>query len=330
MHENARFRSHGFGRVTLRAFGILGVVALTLMAITGVVGAAERGAANPDAVVMTVNGTPVTASQFYTQLEKKAGAQVLDMIVTDILVRQAAVASGITATADDINRQFAAIKAQFPSDADYQAALKKYGITEAELLAEVELNLIVQRLAAKDVKVTDEEVAKYFEEHKDEYSTPAKVRARHILLQTEAEAKDVLAQLQSGADFAELAKKYSIDTGSKDNGGELGFFTEDQVVPEFGNAAFALKVGETSGIVQSQYGFHIIQAEEKQDAKAATLADVQGLIRQQLTDERTPKPEEVIAQLKEKASFDVKWDEYRDVFAPPADSQASPAEAEKK
>lgn len=316
MHQIGRSRSRKAGRLAFPALFVLGVAIFLLVAAVGAAGASERGAANPDAIVMTVNGSPITAGQFYAQLEKRAGAQVLDMMVTDILIRQAAAANGIVITQDEISQQMAAVKAQFATDEEYQAALKKYGLTEADLASEIELNLVLQRLGTKDITVTDEDITKYFDEHKAEFDTPAKVRARHILLKTEDEAKDVLAQLKAGADFGELAKKYSIDTGSKEGGGELGFFTQDQVVPEFGTAAFALKVGEISGIVQSMYGFHIIQVEERQEAKSATLEETKEQIRQRLIEERTIKPEDVVKALKEKAQFDVKWAEYGDAYGP--------------
>ena len=110
---------------------------------------------------------------------------------------------------------------------------------------------------------------------------PERVHARHILLKTEgksdaekkalkAKAEDLLKQLKNGADFAELAKKYS-DDGSKDQGGDLGWFTHGQMVPEFDSAAFALKPKELSGVVTSQFGYHIIQVLEKEPGQAQAL-----------------------------------------------------------
>ena len=88
-----------------------------------------------------------------------------------------------------------------------------------------------------------------------------------------AKAEDLLKQLKNGADFAELAKKYSED-GSKDQGGDLGWFTHGQMVPEFDSAAFALKPKELSGVVTSQYGYHIIQVMEKDPAKLKPFEEV--------------------------------------------------------
>ena len=125
-----------------------------------------------------------------------------------------------------------------------------------------------------DVTLTEEEIQQYYEEHKAEFDKGKEVNASHILFQVardaddetvapvRAKAEDVLRQLMEGADFADMAKQYSEDTGTKENGGNLGFFTKGQMVPEFENAAFSLASGEMSDLVRSQFGFHIIKVEE--------------------------------------------------------------------
>ncbi|HTM49917.1 MAG TPA: peptidylprolyl isomerase [Bryobacteraceae bacterium] len=135
------------------------------------------------------------------------------------------------------------------------------------------------------VSVSDEQVRRAYEQNKDRYRTPERVKARHILLMTsgkspqeeakiKAQAEDVLKQLKSGGNFAELAKKYSEDPGSKDKGGDLDWVVRGQTVPEFEKALYALKPNEISSIVKTQYGFHIIQALEKQDAHLKSLDEV--------------------------------------------------------
>lgn len=93
-------------------------------------------------------------------------------------------------------------------------------------------------------------------------TTAEQVRARHILVETREEAEQVLSKLEQGGDFVELAQEYSTDTGSKESGGDLGWFAHDAMVEPFSEAAFALEPGETSGIVESEYGFHIIRVED--------------------------------------------------------------------
>jgi len=137
------------------------------------------------------------------------------------------------------------------------------------------------------VNVTDEQLRRAYEQNKDRYRTPDRVKTRHILLMTEgkppadeakikAQAEDLLKQLKSGGNFAELAKKNSEDPGSKDKGGDLDWVVRGQTVPEFEQALFALKPNEISSVVKTKCGFHIIQALEKQDAHLKTLDEVKG------------------------------------------------------
>jgi thiol-disulfide isomerase/thioredoxin len=113
---------------------------------------------------------------------------------------------------------------------------------------------------ASQIMVTDSDIENYYEKNPTDFvAQPGQIRAAHILVDTEAKAKDILNQLKKGADFATLAKNKSIDTGSAARGGDLGLFTKDQMVPEFANAAFNLSVGQISAIVKSQYGYHIIK-----------------------------------------------------------------------
>lgn len=128
-----------------------------------------------------------------------------------------------------------------------------------------------------EVTLTEEEIRQYYEEHESEFNKGKEVRARHILFrlaqdadeETEAavqkKAEEVLQQLRDGADFVEMAKEYSEDTVSGENGGDLGFFAKGRMIPEFENAAFALAEGEMSDLVRSQFGYHIIKVEETRE-----------------------------------------------------------------
>ncbi len=125
-----------------------------------------------------------------------------------------------------------------------------------------------------EVTVSEDELSQYYEEHQSEFHKEKEVKARHILFQigqevaeetvtpVQEKAEDVLRQLKEGADFAELAQQYSDDPGSKENGGDLGFFTRGSMVPEFEEVAFSLEAGQMSELVRSQFGFHIIQVDE--------------------------------------------------------------------
>ena len=141
--------------------------------------------------------------------------------------------------------------------------------------------LLMDSLLANEGKaaLTDDAMKKVYEEAIQKVAGEKEVHARHILLPTEDEAKAVKAELDKGADFAELAKKKSKDPGAAD-GGDLGFFTKDQMVPEFSAVAFELAPGKISDPVKSQFGWHIIKVEEKRDRKAPAFDEEKAQVSQ--------------------------------------------------
>jgi peptidyl-prolyl cis-trans isomerase D len=142
--------------------------------------------------------------------------------------------------------------------------------------------------------VSPQDVQRYYEDNEQQYTTPEQVKASHILLKTEGkddatvkkQAEDLLAKVKGGADFAQLATKFSEDDGSKVKGGDLGFFPQGQMVPEFDKVAFSLPPGQISDLVKSQFGYHIIKVIEKKPATKRTLEEVRAQIEDQLKSQR--------------------------------------------
>jgi len=199
-----------------------------------------------------------------------------------------------------------ALKMNFDKDAAVQKQLedtKKDIFIKAYLKKEIEDN----------VKVTDEDVKAYYESNKDKFKEPEKIKVSHILVDTEAEAKDILAKLQGGADFAALAKEKS-KCPSKENGGELGLLSKGQTVPEFEQAAFALQPGQLSGVVKTQFGYHIIKVTEKQPEKVMALDGIKDQLKQMiLADKQKERFELLVKDLKDKNKVVI----YKDVIMPP-------------
>src|ERR1700754_538920 len=144
--------------------------------------------------------------------------------------------------------------------------------------------LLMDSLLATEGKAatTDEAMKKVYEEASKQITGEQEVHARHILVETEDEAKAVIDELKKGADFAELAKKKSKDPGASD-GGDLGFFTKEQMVPEFSAVAFTLEPGKISDPVKSQFGWHVIKVEEKRNRQAPDFDQVKGQIETYVT-----------------------------------------------
>ena len=165
---------------------------------------------------------------------------------------------------------------------------------------------------AANTTVADQDLQTYYDQHRDEFRTPDQVKVAHILIKTplpapgakedekgiadaRAKAEGILKELKAGGDFAQLAEKYSDDPGSAKNGGELGFIGRGRTVPEFEKAAFSLGKGQTSDLVKSSYGFHIIRVEDKQEAHLKTLAEVKSEIEEKVKQQKGAHATEVAA-----------------------------------
>jgi peptidyl-prolyl cis-trans isomerase D len=194
----------------------------------------------------------------------------------------------VTFTADTFRAQAVATDADIAGY--FEAHKNDFKIPEKRKIRYVLID--VDGMRAK-VVIPPADVERAYNNGIDQYTTPEQVRASHVLLKTEgkddatvkATAEDVLKQAQAGADFAELAKKHSEDDSAK-NGGDLDYFARGRMVPEFDQVAFELQPGQISGLVKSQYGYHIIKVLDKKAAATRALADVRSQITDQLAFER--------------------------------------------
>ncbi|NOT26701.1 MAG: hypothetical protein HOP16_11420 [Acidobacteria bacterium] len=181
----------------------------------------------------------------------------------------------------------------------------------------VKMLVVDRQQALTRVIIPAGEVQRYYNANLPQYQTPEQIRASHILLNTAGkdeaavrkQAEDLLAQIKAGGDFAALATKFSEDPGSKANGGDLDYFGRGRMVPEFENAAFALEIGQTSDLVKSQFGFHIIKLTDKKAAVTRPLAEVQQQIEEQLKQQRgdqqiTARANELAARIRTPADLD--------------------------
>jgi len=183
----------------------------------------------------------------------------------------------------------------------------------AAMLEEMKKRLLVEKYFKKeldgDMKISEEELKKYYDEHPDEAKAPVEIRASHILLKTREEAEAVLAKLKAGAKFEDLAKSSSIDTGSKVRGGDLGYFHSGVMVPEFEEAAFKLQKGETSGLVETRFGFHIIKVTDRRTGKEKSFDEAKAELEQKLLKKKKKeKFDNLVAGLKSKANITIKED----------------------
>jgi peptidyl-prolyl cis-trans isomerase D len=185
-------------------------------------------------------------------------------------------------------------KGLHPSDVELKAFYDSHKNQYANSIPEkrkVKYAVVDVSKAASNVQISHDDLVAYYDQHRDQYRTPEQVKVSHILIKTpvpgpdgkidekgvtdaQHRAEDLLKQIKGGANFEELAKKYSEDPGSAKEGGSLGFIGKGRTVPEFEKAAFSLPKGQISDLVKSSYGFHIIRVDDKQDAHMKTLDEV--------------------------------------------------------
>lgn len=261
----------------------------------------------PD-VVARVNGTDITKKALLNRAEAirnqmpstEIGPDFYQRVLADMvsgeLLFQSVEKKGMAPTDQEVEAELQSQTQQLGGDAALQKALDSQGMTLDDLRAELKKEIAIQNLVEKQfipsITVTEEEKHKFYNENAAQMKRPPQFRVAHILIgvdkdateEQKAEAKKkataIHGMLEAGQDFAELAKKNSDDPGSKDKGGELPWMSAGQTVPEFEKAALALKPGELSGVVETQFGYHIIRMEETREAGVIPYEEVQDRIDQ--------------------------------------------------
>lgn len=291
-------------------------VAFSLLALPGC-GKKSATSAKKDTtpVLAKVNGTGITQKQFETelknlppQLQPMAQSQdgrkeLLDSMIIREIVYQDAQVQGIEKS---------------PEYAERMEEVKK------KLLVELALK---KKLDA-EIKLSDDELKKVYEQYKEKFKSDEQIRASHILVKDEKTAQEVEAQVKKGKDFADLAKKYSTDS-TAEKGGDLGWFDKGKMVPEFDKAAFALKDGETSGIVKSNFGYHIIKVVGHRPAGYVPFDEVKDQIKAAILPSKQQEAfMKIKADLKKKAKIEIVDPSYKKEEAKPGEA-AKPAEPKK-
>ena len=251
----------------------------------------------------------ISVAQFETEVKGDLELQRLQALVTGgVTVSDAAVRTSYMQQGTKVKFEYAVISADAvkktinPSDADLQAFFKQNSARYAQAVPETRkiefFSFDNSNLPGGPAPVSDADVQAYYNAQAGQYKVPQQVKTRHILIAVpkgadaktdavaKAKAEDLLKQIRGGAKFADLAKKNSDDPGSKDQGGELPMIPTSGLDPAYAQAAMALAPGQTSSVVRSQFGYHIIQTESKDEAHTKPLAEVRDLILQQLRAQR--------------------------------------------
>lgn len=229
--------------------------ALAISLTAGLIGLTACSNGDSEKIVETKAGD-ITKDEFYSAMKERYGEAVIQELVYEKVLSE-----NYEVTDKEVTAKFDELKAQMGDN--FQMALQSSGYkTEDDFKRALKLNMLQEKAAISDIKVTDKELQEAYKNAKPE------IKARHILVADEKTAKEVEAKLDKGEDFAKLAKEYSTDTGSAQNGGDLGWFGAGKMVPEFEEAAYKLKKNEISEPVKSQYGYHIIQLLDKKEKES--------------------------------------------------------------
>lgn len=295
----------------------------TLLLATSLTACAGSGGA-----IATVNGTAISKADLDNKLESNPQAiGTLTQMVREILINDYAKKNNISASDEEIAKKEDEIKANFPNG-QWDQMLKSRGLTENDVHSLLSQQIIIDKAVGANVKITDAQIKAYFDKNHAAFDKPAQVRARHILVADLPTANKVEAQLKAGGDFAALAHQYSTDPGSKDKGGELGFFRRGQMVPAFDKVAFSQPANVISAPVKSPFGYHIIQVEEIQPGVTATLANshdkIADLLRQQ---QEGPLIQPWLTNLQAKATIVVTDPRFQSAFPTPVPSAGAAAPA---
>jgi peptidyl-prolyl cis-trans isomerase C len=289
--------------------------------------------------VATVNGVGIPRAEFQQNVENTLNRyrqqgqqvseeqlpilqeQVINQMIAEELIYQEAVEKGIEADEGLVEDQFQQMRSQFETDEAWQEAMNNLGTNEVELRRQLERNAIIQEMVARATSsvesISEAEIQTFYEENPQFFEQGEQVAARHILISTQgvtdedvleekrAQAEEIKEELEAGADFASIAQERS-EGPSASRGGDLGTFGRGQMVPAFEETAFDLEVGEISPIVETQFGYHIIEVTERIEGGATPLAEVRPNIQQYLVQEKQQEAiTSYIDNLREEAEVEI-------------------------
>ena len=248
--------------------------------------------------------------------------QALENIIGAELLYQESQKKGIKVDETEVDKQFEEIKKQYSSESEFQDLLKKMNLNETTVKSYmITRGLAIKELIDKEiiqkVVVSDEETKAYYDNNAAIFKQPELVKASHILIKVDpkgdesqkkaslAKIEEIQEKVRKGEDFAALAREYSQGP-SNVKGGDLGYFSRDQMVKPFSDAAFLLKIGDVSGIVETEYGYHLIKVTDRKDETPLDLEVVKDRLQQVLRQDKARKNmEQYVAELREKAKVEI-------------------------
>jgi peptidyl-prolyl cis-trans isomerase C len=321
------------------AKSILTLACLIPLSVLLFVGCSSAGQKNMENAAAIVNGTALPQDELDMALENFLKHQqmygmefdstrtdsvrnmILDSMISNELLYQESQKAGFEVTDAEVAQEIEMIISRYPSREDFEKSLVDQGVTEEALRKQIDRNSAIRKWIDGDVVtkivVPEEDIAKYYEDNKAQYTHGEGIAAKHILLTIKEDAPEeslqvkkanleaILERVKGGEDFSSLAVEHS-DCPSASKGGDLGFFSKGQMVKPFEEAAFALEKGEVSDIVQTQFGFHIIKIYDKRGEGTASLDEVRESISENMKSQLIKETlDSMIEELKSKGDIEI-------------------------
>ncbi|QUG42740.1 peptidylprolyl isomerase [Psychrobacillus sp. INOP01] len=298
------------------------VLTLTLAASVLALGACSEDSADSSEVIATSKIGDITQNDLYEEMKSSIGDQAFQLLAIEKVL-----SNKYEVTKEEVNTQLEADKEQYGES--FEPMIAQQGYTEESYKKFLELNLLQEKALIEDVKVTEDEIKAEYENIKEE------INVRHVVVEDEETAKKVKAELDSGKDFAEVAKEYSIEEPAQTTGGDLGWITKTTNMDEdFLKGAFALEKNVISNPIKSSFGYHIIEVTDKRTIEE-TYEDKKAEIEKQLklekADQSTLLPK--VAKMMKDADIVIKDEDLKtslDQFLAAAETQAPAEDAEAK
>jgi foldase protein PrsA len=298
-----------------RLWGVIGCMALCLLVLISLQIARSWNQPEPikpteqqtvkdnERIVAAIGSRKITIGELETALEQRYGAELLNQIIDREAISLEGKETGISVTNAEIERELKRMQQGYESEGQFYESMKvQLGMSKEELREDVHYKLLLDKLATRNITITDAQVEEYIQTHPDEFKSEVEFHIRIIVVSTKEQANKVLTDLAKGEDFATLARDRSLDDNTSNGGGDLGWIEENDpfVAAPIMNAAKQLKVGETSKPIAVDNGYAIVNLRDRREKPNPELSFIKENVRKELAFRYAPPLKEIVTKLRAK------------------------------